>query len=231
MIEYKKRNLSMDYQVVKVKEDILIENNKKAEEVRKHLKEKGIFLLNVMASPGAGKTTLLVNLINRLKADFNIGVMEADIDGEVDAERISILTGVRAIQVHTSGACHLTAQMVEDALCAFDTDGLDLVILENIGNLVCPAEFDTGSNINMMLLSVPEGDDKPLKYPLMFQVSKIAVITKIDTLPVFPNFSFERVRENIHKRNKDAKIFEVSALKDKGVDELALYLKQLINSH
>ena len=220
----------MDYQVVKVKEDILIENNKKAEEVRKQLKEKGIFLLNVMASPGAGKTTLLVNLINRLKDYFNIGVMEADIDGEVDAERISKLTGVRAIQVHTSGACHLTAQMVEDALKAFDTDGLDLVILENIGNLVCPAEFDTGSNINMMLLSVPEGDDKPLKYPLMFEVSKIAVITKIDTKPAFPNFSFERVEENIKKRNKDALIFEVSALKDEGIEPLAFYLKQLIES-
>lgn len=221
----------MDYQVVKVKEDILIENNKKAEEVRKKLKEKGIFLLNVMASPGAGKTTLLVNLINKLKDDFNIGVMEADIDGEVDAERISKLTGVRAIQIHTSGACHLTAQMVEDALNTFNTNGLDLVILENIGNLVCPAEFDTGSNINMMLLSVPEGDDKPLKYPLMFEVSKIAVITKIDTQRVFPNFSFERVRENIHKRNKDAVIFEVSALVDNGVEPLALYLKQLIKNN
>lgn len=230
MIRYQRGKI-MDYQVVKVKEDILIENNKKAEEVRKKLKEKGIFLLNVMASPGAGKTTLLVNLINKLKDDFNIGVMEADIDGEVDAERISKLTGVRAIQIHTSGACHLTAQMVEDALNTFNTNGLDLVILENIGNLVCPAEFDTGSNINMMLLSVPEGDDKPLKYPLMFEVSKIAVITKIDTQRVFPNFSFERVRENIHKRNKDAVIFEVSALVDNGVEPLALYLKQLIKNN
>ena len=217
----------MDYRVVKVKEDILVENNEKAKEVRKLLKNKGIFFLNVMASPGSGKTTLLTNLINRLKDKYNIGVMEADIDGEVDAERIAKNTGVKAIQVHTSGACHLTAQMVNDALNAFDVDGLDLLILENIGNLVCPAEFDTGSNINMMLLSVPEGDDKPLKYPLMFQVSNIAVITKIDTLPVF-NFDFEKCEENIHRRNPKAKVFRVSALKDEGVQELADYLNSLL---
>ena len=217
----------MDYRVVKVKEDILVENNEKAKEVRKLLKDKGIFFLNVMASPGSGKTTLLTNLINKLKDRYNIGVMEADIDGEVDAERIAKNTGVKAIQVHTSGACHLTAQMVNDALNAFDVDGLDLLILENIGNLVCPAEFDTGSNINMMLLSVPEGDDKPLKYPLMFQVSNIAVITKIDTLPVF-NFDFEKCEENIHRRNPKAKVFRVSALKDEGVQELADYLNSLL---
>ena len=217
----------MDYQVVKVKEDILIENEKKADEVRQILKQKGIYFINVMASPGSGKTTLLVNIINKLKTIYRIGVMEADIDGEVDAERISKLTGVKAIQVHTSGACHLTAQMVEDAFKSFDVDGLDLVILENIGNLVCPAEFDTGSNINMMLLSVPEGDDKPLKYPLMFQVSKIAVITKIDTLPIF-DFDFERCKENIYKRNKDAKVFKVSAVKDQGTQELANYIDLLI---
>ena len=219
----------MDYRVVKVKEDILVENNEKAKEVRKLLKDKGIFFLNVMASPGSGKTTLLTNLINKLKDKYNIGVMEADIDGEVDAERISKNTGVKAIQVHTSGACHLTSQMVNDALNAFDVDGLDLLILENIGNLVCPAEFDTGSNINMMLLSVPEGDDKPLKYPLMFQVSNIAVITKIDTLPVF-NFDFEKCEENIHHRNPKAKVFRVSALKDEGVQELAEYLEKLISN-
>ena len=220
----------MDYTVIKVKEDILAENTSRADKVRKSLKEKGIYLLNVMASPGSGKTTLLVNLINRLKNDFNIGVMEADLDGEVDAERISKLTGVRAIQIQTGGTCHLTAQMVEDSLNAFNLEGLDLVIIENIGNLVCPAEFDTGSNINMMLLSVPEGDDKPLKYPLMFEVSKIAVITKIDTLPAFPGFSFERVEANIHMRNKEAKIFKVSSIKDEGVEALAEYLKELIRN-
>lgn len=219
----------MDYRVIKVKEDILVENNKKAEQVRNFLKNKGIYFINVMASPGAGKTTLLVNLINKLKNKYKIGVMEADIDGEVDAQRISELTGVKSIQVHTSGACHLTAQMTSDAINEFDVDGLDVVILENIGNLVCPAEFDTGSDINMMLLSVPEGDDKPLKYPLMFQVSNIAVITKIDTLPVF-DFDFEKCKEYIHKRNKNAKVFKVSAVNDVGTEELAYYLDKLISS-
>ena len=220
----------MEFQVVKVKEDILQENNKRAAELRQNLKNKGIYFINVMASPGAGKTTLLVNLINKLKDEFKIGVMEADIDGDVDAERISKQTGVRSIQIHTSGACHLTAQMTNDAINEFKVDDLDLLILENVGNLVCPAEFDTGSNINMMLLSVPEGDDKPLKYPLMFEVSKIAVITKIETADIF-DFSFERVKENIHKRNKDAKIFEVSALLDKGTAELADYLRKLIKEN
>lgn len=217
----------MDYRVVEVKEDILQENSLRADQLRAKLKSKGIFMINVMASPGSGKTTLLTNLINRLKHKYNIGVMEADIDGEVDAERISKNTGVKAIQIHTSGACHLTAQMVSDAIDAFDVEGLNLLFLENVGNLVCPAEFDTGSNFNMMLLSVPEGDDKPLKYPLMFEVSKIAVITKIDTLEVF-DFDFAKCEENIRKRNKDAKIFKVSALEDIGVKELADYIDSLI---
>ena len=224
------RILTMEFDVVKVKEDVLIENNQRADELRKVLKEKGIYFINVMASPGAGKTTLLINLINKLKKDFKIGVMEADIDGDVDAARIIENTGVRSIQIHTSGACHLTAQMTGDAIEKFNVDGLDLVFLENVGNLVCPAEFDTGSNINMMLLSVPEGDDKPLKYPLMFQVSKIAVITKIETADIF-DFDFARCKENILKRNKDAKIFEVSAMLDKGTQELADYLKQIIKGN
>ena len=217
----------MGFEVIKVKEDILIENSKKADELRKVLKEKGIYFINVMSSPGAGKTTLLVNLINKLKANFNIGVMEADIDGDVDAARIVKETGVKTIQIHTSGACHLTAQMVNDAIKQFDVDGLNLLFLENVGNLVCPAEFDTGANINMMLLSVPEGDDKPLKYPLMFEVSKIAVITKIETADIF-DFDFQKCQQNIHKRNQNAKIFEVSALLDKGTSELANYLKEII---
>lgn len=217
----------MDFKVVEVKENILLENSLKAEEVRKFLKAKGIYFINVMASPGAGKTTLLINLINKLKADFNIGVMEADIDGDVDAARIVEHTGVRSIQIHTGGACHLTAQMCLDAINSFDIDGLNLIFLENVGNLVCPAEFDTGANINMMLLSVPEGDDKPLKYPLMFEVSKIAVITKIETADIF-DFDFDRCKENIAKRNKDAKVFKVSAIEDTGVDTLANYLKAII---
>ena len=219
----------MDFKVVEVKENILEENSKRADALRKYLKAKGIYFINVMASPGSGKTTLLINLINRLKNEFSIGVMEADIDGDVDAERISTQTGVKSIQIHTSGACHLTAQMVSDAIESFDIDGLNLLFLENVGNLVCPAEFDTGSNINMMLLSVPEGDDKPLKYPLMFEVSKIAVITKIETAEIF-DFDFEKCRQNIHKRNKNAVIFEVSALEDKNVAELADYLRKLIKN-
>ena len=218
----------MDYQVIKVKENILEENHKRGDELRKYLKEKGIYFINVMASPGSGKTTLLTKLINRLKDKYSIGVMEADIDGEVDAQRISENTGVRAVQIHTSGACHLTAQMVSDAIEQFNVEGLNLLFLENVGNLVCPAEFDTGSNINMMLLSVPEGDDKPLKYPLMFEVSNIAVITKIDTAEIF-DFDFDRCKENILKRNRQAKIFQVSALEDKGIDLLADYIDSIIN--
>ena len=217
----------MDYQVIKVKEDILQDNTKRADQLRQKLKEKHIYMINVMASPGSGKTTLLVNLINRLKNEFKIGVMEADIDGDVDAQRISEETGVSAIQIHTSGACHLTAQMVSDAIDEFNIEGLNLLFLENVGNLVCPAEFDTGSNINMMLLSIPEGDDKPLKYPLMFEVSKIAVITKIDTREIF-DFDVERCHKNILTRNKDAKIFEVSALNDQGVDKLSDYIRDLV---
>ena len=209
----------MDYKVVEVKENLLIENTQKAKELRDKLTNKGVYFINVMASPGSGKTTLLVNLINRLKKDFSIGVMEADIDGDVDADRIHKLTGVPSIQVHTSGACHLTAQMVEDAINSFDIININLLILENVGNLVCPAEFDTGAHLNLVLLSIPEGDDKPLKYPLMFEVANIVAITKMDTLPAF-NFDIDKCRNNIHLRNKDIEIYPISALKDQGVDEL-----------
>ena len=217
----------MDYKIVEVKENLLIENNDKAKELREKLTNKGIFFINVMASPGSGKTTLLTKLINVLKQDYSIGVMEADIDGDVDADRIHKLTGVSSIQVHTSGACHLTAQMVEDAINSFDVKDINLLILENVGNLVCPAEFDTGAHLNLVLLSIPEGDDKPLKYPLMFEVADMVAITKIDTLPAF-NFSFEKCEQNIHMRNKNIDIFQVSALKEKGIDELANALKEKI---
>ena len=209
----------MDYKVVEVKENLLIENTQKAKELRDKLTNKGVYFINVMASPGSGKTTLLVNLINRLKKDFSIGIMEADIDGDVDADRIHKLTGVSSIQVHTSGACHLTAQMVEDAINSFDIKDINLLILENVGNLVCPAEFDTGAHLNLVLLSIPEGDDKPLKYPLMFEVANIVAITKMDTLPAF-NFDIDKCRNNIHLRNKDIEVYPISALKDQGVDEL-----------
>ncbi|MCR5332513.1 MAG: hydrogenase nickel incorporation protein HypB [Bacilli bacterium] len=206
---------------------MLEENSKRADALREYLKSKHIYMINVMASPGAGKTTLLTNLIFKLKDTFNIGVLEADIDGDEDAKLISEKTGVRTMQIHTSGACHLTAQMVYDALDQFDLNGLDLIFLENVGNLVCPAEFDTGANINMMLLSVPEGDDKPLKYPLIFEVSKIAVVTKIDTAPIF-DFDFDACERNIHMRNKSAKVFKVSSIEDLGTAELAKYLTDLV---
>ena len=217
----------MDYKVIEVKENLLIENEKRAKELRDKLTSKGIYFINVMASPGSGKTTLLVQLINRLKDKFSIGVMEADIDGDVDADRIKKQTGVASIQIHTSGACHLTAQMVEDAIDSFGVQGLNLLILENVGNLVCPAEFDTGAHLNLVLLSIPEGDDKPLKYPLMFEVADIVAITKIDTLPVF-NFDFEKCEQNIHLRNKDISVFKVSAVEQKGVDELVRAIQEKI---
>ena len=211
------------YKIIQIKENILARNDNSANELRKELKEKKCYLLNVMSSPGSGKTTLLVNLINKLKDKLRIGVMEADIDSDVDASTIVEKTGVQAIQVHTGGACHLTAQMTRDAMNEWGIDNLDLIILENVGNLVCPAEFDTGSIKNLMILSVPEGDDKPLKYPLMFEVSSIAVISKIDTMSVF-DFSMEKVEERIHMRNPNTVIFHVSAKKDIGVDKLADYL-------
>lgn len=214
--------------VIKVKENVLAKNEEEAKKVRDALKEKKTFLVNVMASPGSGKTTLLCNLIDKLqKASLKVGVMEADIDGDCDCKTIQEKTGAKAIQVHTGGACHMTAQMTKEGLEALDFNGLDIVFIENVGNLVCPAEFDTGSDLNMMLLSVPEGDDKPLKYPLMFTVSQIAVISKIDVMPVF-DFSMERVSQRIHKHNPNAKIFPVSAKKDLGVDDLAAYLTALV---
>ena len=215
----------MDYTVFKVKEDILADNSLRADKVRKNLKEKGIFLLNVMASPGSGKTTLLVNLINQLKDDFKIGVMEADLDGEVDAAKISELTGVKAIQIQTGGTCHLTAQMVEDSLNAFDIDGLDLVIIENVGNLVCPAEFDTGATKNAMILSVPEGDDKPLKYPLMFQVADVVIINKTDVMPYF-DFDLEKAKKNILMRHPGIEIIPVCAKTGEGIDKLADWIRK-----
>ena len=209
----------MDYKIVEVKENLLIENEQKAQNLREKLSSQGVFFINVMASPGSGKTTLLTRVINRLKERYSIGVMEADIDGDVDADRIQKLTGVPSIQVHTSGACHLTAQMVEDAIESFGIKDINLLILENVGNLVCPAEFDTGAHLNLVLLSVPEGDDKPLKYPLMFEVADLVAITKLDVLPAF-NFDIEKCKNNIKLRNKDVHVYPISALKEEGIDEL-----------
>lgn len=216
--------------VIKVKQSVFANNNARAEEVRKKLKEKNVYLVNLMSSPGSGKTTFLVSLINKLKNDLKIGVMEADIDATVDAETITNKTGVKSIQIHTSGECHLDAKMVDDSLDGFGIDDLDLVFLENIGNLVCPAEFDTGATSSFELLSIPEGDDKPLKYPLMFTVANVVVFTKMDAKSVF-DFDLEKAKEHILKLNPNALFFPVSAKTGEGIDELAAYLLKEVKAY
>lgn len=216
-----------EIKIVEIKEDILSRNNEQAKDIRRELKERKIYFLNVMSSPGSGKTTLLCNLINRLKKDYRIGVIEADIDSAVDARTVAARTGVKTVQIHTAGACHLTCQMSYEALLALGLDGLDVVILENIGNLVCPAEFDTGATDNLVLLSVPEGDDKPLKYPLMFEVASAVAVTKADVAEIF-DFSFEAARKNINSRNSAAPVFITSAVKGDGVEGLEAYLRRRI---
>ncbi len=213
--------------IVEIKEDIKSRNNEQAKDIRKELQKKKVFFLNVMSSPGSGKTTLLTNLINRIKGDYKIGVIEADIDSAVDAHKIAAETGVKTIQMHTAGACHITCQMAGEALASLGVDGLDFVILENIGNLVCPAEFDTGSTENLVLLSVPEGDDKPLKYPLMFEVASVVAVTKKDVLPAF-DFSFDDAVKNIRLRNEKAPVFFTSALENEGLDGLEKHIREAI---
>ena len=215
------------FDIVEVKEDIIRRNDDTADKLRARLADKKTFFLNVMASPGSGKTTLLLAILPILAKKYRIGVLEADIDGACDAETISNRLGVKTLQIHTGGACHLTAQMVEDALENFDADNLDLIVLENIGNLVCPAEFDTGANMNLVLLSVPEGDDKPLKYPLMFEVANMVAVTKLDTLEVF-DFDFDAFEEYVARRNNDAKVFKVCSLTGEGIAELASALDGVI---
>lgn len=216
-----------EYKIVEIKEDITSRNNEQAKQIKKDLAEKKIFYLNVMASPGSGKTTLIVQLVNRLKDRFRIGIIEADIDSDVDAKTIADQTGVKVMQMHTGGACHITCQMSWEALVELGIDDVDFVILENIGNLVCPAEFDTGATQNLVLLSVPEGDDKPLKYPLMFEVASVVALTKMDVAPAF-DFDVEIAKKNIAYRNKDAKVFVTSAVKQEGIDELCEFLTEQI---
>lgn len=217
-----------DFKVLEIKTSVFADNNIQAEKLREELKEKKVFLLNLMSSPGAGKTTTLTRTINVLKNDIHIGVMEADIDSDVDARTIS-QTGVKAIQLHTGGMCHLDAEMTRQGLEGLNTDGLDLVILENVGNLVCPAEFDTGAVKNAMILSVPEGDDKPLKYPLMFSICDVILINKIDVMPYF-NFDLEKCIANIKLRNPNAIIIPISALKDEGIKEWTDWLSNAVKS-
>ena len=197
-------------------------NDEQADKLRRELIEKGVFLLNLMSSPGAGKTTTLKATIAALKDKVKIGVMEADIDSDVDAKRIAE-TGVKAIQLHTGGMCHLDDEMTRQGLDGLETGDVELAILENVGNLVCPAEFDTGAVKNAMILSVPEGDDKPLKYPLMFSICDVVLINKIDVLPYF-DFDVEKCKEYIKRRNPNAKVFMVCAKTGEGIDEWAQWL-------
>ena len=210
--------------ILEVKQSVFANNDAQADKLRAELKEKGIYLLNLMSSPGSGKTTTLTRLIGLLKEDLKIGVMEADIDSDVDAKTIAA-TGAKAIQLHTGGMCHLDAAMTRQGLEGLDAGDADLVILENVGNLVCPAEFDTGAVKNLAILSVPEGHDKPLKYPLMFQVCDTVLINKIDVAPYF-DFDFEKCTEYIRMRNPKAKIFPISAKTGEGIDAVAHWLKE-----
>ena len=210
--------------VLQIKQSVFANNDAQANQLRRELKEKGLFLLNLMSSPGSGKTTTLTRIIEALKDDLRIGVMEADIDSDVDAKTIAA-TGAKAIQLHTGGMCHLDAAMTRQGLEGLEPKELDLVVLENVGNLVCPAEFDTGAVKNCMILSVPEGHDKPLKYPLMFQVCDAVILNKIDVLPYF-DFDMDKCREYIHMRNPKVKIFPISAKTGEGVADLARWLKE-----
>lgn len=214
------------YKIIEVKESVFADNDREAARLRQELKQSGTFLLNLMSSPGSGKTTTLLRTIEALKDELRMGVMEADIDSDVDARRIAE-AGVKSIQLHTGGMCHLDAGMTEQGLREIGTDGLDLVVLENVGNLVCPAEFDTGAVKNAMILSVPEGHDKPLKYPLIFTVCDVLLINKIDVLPYF-DFDMDKVVEYAHRRNPKLEIFPVSAKTGEGMDAWCDWLRRQV---
>lgn len=216
------------FRTIEVKRSIFDNNDRQAEQLRRELKEKRVFLLNLMSSPGSGKTTTLQRTIEALKEELKIGIMEADIDSDVDARTIENM-GVKVIQLHTGGMCHLDADMTRKGLDAMGTGSVDLAVLENVGNLVCPAEFDTGAVKNAMILSVPEGDDKPLKYPLMFSVCDVVLINKIDVMPYF-DFDLEKCRENIRLRNPEAKVIPISAKTGEGVDAWADWLRTEVNT-
>ena len=214
------------YKIIEVKESVFADNDREAARLRQELKQSGTFLLNLMSSPGSGKTTTLLRTIETLKDELRMGVMEADIDSDVDARRIAE-AGVKSIQLHTGGMCHLDAGMTEQGLREIGTDGLDLVVLENVGNLVCPAEFDTGAVKNAMILSVPEGHDKPLKYPLIFTVCDALLINKTDVLPYF-DFDMDKVVEYAHRRNPKLEIFPVSAKTGVGMDAWCDWLRRQV---
>lgn len=215
--------------VIEIKKSVFADNEKDADNLRAELKRKGIFLLNLMSSPGSGKTTTLIRTINLIKDKIRVAVMEADIDGDVDAIKIKEATGIESIQLHTGGMCHLDAQMTRQGLDNLTLENTDLAILENVGNLVCPAEFDTGSCKNAMILSVPEGHDKPLKYPLMFSICDVVIINKIDVLPYF-DFDMDKVKEYIHMRNPKAQIIPVCARTGEGIECFAQWLLDNVNA-
>ena len=212
-----------EIKIIEIKKSVFADNDRDADELRKELKEKGIYLLNLMSSPGSGKTTTLIGTINRIKDKLRVGVMEADIDSNVDAVKVREATGIQSVQLHTGGMCHLDAEMTRQGLDSLALADADLVILENVGNLVCPAEFDTGAVRNVMILSVPEGDDKPLKYPLMFSVCDVVLVNKTDVLPYF-DFSLEKCMENVRLRNPEAQVIPICAKTGEGLDVFADWL-------
>ena len=209
-----------EVRIIEIKKSIFDDNDKDANRLREELKKKGVFLLNLMSSPGSGKTTTLISTINALKDKIKIAVMEADIDSDVDAIKIKEATGVQSIQLHTGGMCHLDAEMTRQGLRGLDLNDVDLVVLENVGNLVCPAEFDTGASKNCMILSVPEGHDKPLKYPLMFSICDLVIINKMDVAPYF-DFDLDKCIQYIKMRNPNAEIIPICAKTGQGVDKFA----------
>ena len=213
--------------VIEIKKSIFADNDADANLLRKELKQKGVYLLNLMSSPGSGKTTTLIRTIDLLKDKLRIAVMEADIDSNVDAVKIKEATGIESIQLHTGGMCHLDAEMTRQGLAGLPMDSIDLAILENVGNLVCPAEFDTGAVRNAMILSVPEGHDKPLKYPLMFSVCDVVVVNKMDVLPYF-DFDLDKCTEYVHMRNPSAQVIPICAKTGEGVEVFAQWLLEQV---
>lgn len=218
-----------EVKVIEIKKSVFEDNDKDADALRKELKTKGVFLLNLMSAPGSGKTTTLIQTLNRIKDMVRVAVMEADIDSDVDAVKIVEATGVPSIQLHTGGMCHLDAEMTRQGLDNVALKEVDLVVLENVGNLVCPAEFDTGAVRNAMILSVPEGDDKPLKYPLMFTVCDLVLINKTDVMPYF-DFDLERCKSYIHQRNPKAQVIPICAKTGEGVDAFVQWLLTEVNT-
>ena len=218
-----------DVKIIEIKKSVFADNDEDADKLRKELKGKGVYLLNLMSSPGAGKTTTLIGTLKRIQDQVRVAVMEADIDSDVDAVKIKKATGIPTIQLHTGGMCHLDAEMTRQGLDNVALADVDLVILENVGNLVCPAEFDTGAVRNAMILSVPEGDDKPLKYPLMFSVCDLVLVNKVDVMPYF-DFDLDKCREYVRMRNPKARIIPICAKTGEGLDDFADWLLAEVKS-